>query len=191
LQAQVVEDQRRLAVANRLADLAVTATELLQRKVPVGLDVVGIGLQQVAAIGCPPALPLAQQVVGEIGGEALAPVAAVFGHVNPVAPPVVQHLVGIGGGQDERQAQDSRSQQGEGGHPVAGLPEVLDQGELGVGVGPDQAAVEVQVFPRGGQVGGGKVRVRTAQPDLGLGCRSRLPVECERGGDEIDVVLGL
>ena len=202
LEAQVVEEHGRLAVADRLAGLAVAPAELVEREVPFGSDMVRVGLEAVAAVGRPLALPLLQQMVCEIGGETLAPVAGARIDIDAVAPPVVQHLVGVGGGDDEGQAQDLRPEQGEGGHAVAGLPEVLHQGELGIGIGTDQPAVEVQILAGGGEVVGRQPVIGCAQPHLGLGPGRPLgrtlirrvdpggAIEPEGGGHQIDIVLG-
>ena len=84
-----------------------------QGKVLLLTHVIGIFLQAVAAvIHALPALFL-DQVIGQVAGQAFGPVAAGIIDVDPVAPPVMQNLVGIGGMQDERKADDFRAQQGE------------------------------------------------------------------------------
>ena len=99
--------------------------------------------------------------------------------------------MGIGAVEDEGQADDLGAEEGEGGHAVARLPEVLHQGELGVGIGSEQVAVEGQVVRRGVKVAPGQGLFRSAQIDLGLAMGGGLDVGGEGGGDEIDVVLGL
>src|SRR5262245_50417378 len=85
-----------------------------------------------------PAL-LGDQMVGKIGGEALAPVSAPIDK-NAIAPPVVQELVRIGRMQNERKPDDLLAQQRERGHAVAGLPEILDQRKFGIGIRAKQPA---------------------------------------------------
>ncbi|MCK7523814.1 MAG: hypothetical protein MZV64_42430 [Ignavibacteriales bacterium] len=88
-------------------------------------------------------------MVGEVGRRAprtSCRVAVV--DEDRVAPPVVQDLVRVGRVEDEREADDLRAEQREGRHPVARLPEVLDQRELAVRVRADQAAVHLEVLRR-------------------------------------------
>ncbi len=65
------------------------------------------------------------EVVGEIGGQSLAPVPACKVDEYAVAPPVVQELMRVGRMQDERKPDDLLAQEREGRHAVSGLPEVL------------------------------------------------------------------
>ena len=82
------------------------------------------------------------------------------------------------------------------GHAVAGLPEVLDQRELAVGVGADEPAVHLEVLRRRREVLAGERGVGLAQIDLGLDrggatrppAADRLPVAHQRAADEIDLV---
>ncbi|MBK1701349.1 hypothetical protein CKO22_10580 [Thiococcus pfennigii] len=187
--AQHVEHHHRLAVADRLGGRAVAAAKGADREVARGVDIVHVGLQGVAAVVCTLTLALAQQVVGEVGREALAPVAARVVDVDAVSPPIVEDLVRIGGVQDEGQADDLRAEQRERRHAVAALPEILDQGELGVGIGADQAVVEGEIVGRGREVALGQGRVGRAQVDLGLGHRCRAGVAGEGRGDQVDLVL--
>src|SRR5258708_13310888 len=87
------------------------------------------------------------EVVGEIGGQTLAPVAASKVDEYAVAPPVVQQLLGVGRMQDERKPDDLLAQEREGRHAVARLPEVLHQPELGIRIRPDKPPVHLKAFP--------------------------------------------
>src|SRR3569832_1836705 len=87
-------------------------------------------------------------MIGEIGGEALRPVAAVCVDVYAVAPPVVQYLVRKRAVQDERQADHTRPEQRERRHAVTRLPIVFHEREFAVRIGAEQAA--------GGGGGGGR-----------------------------------
>ena len=108
----------------------------------------------------------------------------------------------VGGGQDERHADHLRPEQGERRHAVAGLPEVLDQRELAVGVGTDEPAVHLEVLRRRREIALGERGVVLAQEDLGLdggiagiagvagiADRPHRPaVAHQRAADEIDLV---
>ena len=189
--AQHVEQHQALAIADGLGRRAVAALKGLEREVLARLNIVRVGLEAVAAVGGPLALPLLEQMIRQVGRQALAPIARPVIDEDAVAPPVMQNLVGIGTLEDEGQANDLGAQQGEGGHAVARLPEILHQGKLGVGVGADEVAVEGQVIRRGVEIALGQLRVRVAQIDLGLAVGRRLAIGDEGGGDEIDVILGL
>jgi hypothetical protein len=89
-----------------------------------------------------PAL-LGDQMIGEISREALAPVAARTIDKDAIAPPIVQELMRIGRMQNEREPDDLLTQQRERGHAIAGLPEVLDQSELGIGIRAEQPAIHL------------------------------------------------
>jgi hypothetical protein len=136
--AQHVEGHQGLAVAHGLARLAVAAAEFGEGEVPFRRYMVGVTLQAVAPVVGPMPRLFLEQVVGEVGGEPLGPVALGVVDIDAVAPPVMQDFVGKGAVDDEGEADDPAAQQGEGGHAVAALPEALHQGELGVGVGADE-----------------------------------------------------
>jgi len=86
-------------------------------------------------LGPLPAL-LSDQMVGEISGQTLAPVSAPIDK-DAIAPPVMQQLMRIGRMQNEREANDLLASNVNEGMPY-GLPEVLDQRELGVRVRTEQ-----------------------------------------------------
>ena len=188
-QAQHVKQHQCLAVAHRLGGGAVAGAEPGERKVLPLAHVVGELLQRVPPVLRPLAALLLEQMVGEVGGQPLGPVAAVVVGVDAVAPPVVQDLVGIGAVQDERQPDHLRPEQGERGHAEAGLPEVLHQGELGIGVAPDQFFVHGEIAAGHIQVPVGQRLVRGAQPDFGIDPSGRAPIAGKACGDEVDLLL--
>ena len=130
-------------------------------------------------------------MVREIGRQPFAPVAARIIDKDGVAPPVVQDLVRVRRVQDERKADDPRPEERERGHAVAGVPEVLDEGELAVGVGADQLAIHLDVLGRGLEVLRRQVGIRSAQERVGRDVTGRTRVLGEGRGDEIDLVHGL
>ena len=76
-------------------------------------------------------------------------------------------------------------------HAVAGLPEVLDQRELAVRVGPDEPAIHLEVVSGGVQILARQRRVRLAQEHHGLGrCGGRI-VLGERRRHQVHLLLGL
>jgi hypothetical protein len=78
------------------------------------------------------------KVVGEIGGEALAPIALAVIDPNGVAPPAVSDLVSQTGLDDERKPDDRASKKRVGRKSVAGGEEILNDGKLLKGVRPNQ-----------------------------------------------------
>ena len=138
LPAQHVKSHQRLAVTDGFGGGAVPGAELGERKIAAVANEIAVFLQRVAPVLRGLARLLLHQVVRHVGRQSFAPVAAGVIDEHRIAPPVVQNLVGIGGRQDEREANDHRSQQRERRHAVTGLPEVLDECELAVGVGADQ-----------------------------------------------------
>ena len=189
LAAQHVKQHQRLAVADGLRGVAVAAAKIAQREVaPVGGEA-GVALQQLAPVFRPPALRLLDQMVGQIGGEPLRPVARARVHPHPVAPPVVQDLVRQRTVQDEGQAQHARPEQGEAGHAVAGLPAVFDHREARVGVGADQRAVEIEVLPHHRQIAFGQRRIVVEQPGVEGDFAVGAGAAGEATGQQVDVVL--
>ncbi len=128
-------------------------------------------------------------MVCQISSEAFAPIAQRGIDVDAVAPPVVDDFVGVGVVDDEGQADDLRAEQGEGGHAVTGFPEVFHQGELGVGIRPEQVGIEGEVALGGGQITFGQMGVRRAQINHGRGFRAAL-IAGEAARNEVDVLLG-
>ncbi len=177
-----------LAVADGLGGRAVAAAELGEREVASAGHVVAVLLDRVAPVRCArPALFL-DQVVGEIRGEALAPVARPVVDEDAVAPPVVQDLVGIRAGEDEREANDARPEQRERRHAVAGLPEVLDERELRVGIRPEESPVHRQVLRGRIQVLARERLVLLPQVHQRLDRACRLAPDLQRAADEVDLV---
>ncbi len=124
------------------------ALKTRQREVILGRDVVRDLLQDGATmIGALAAL-LSDKMVGEISGQTLAPVPARKVDEYAVAPPVVQQFMRVRRMQDERKPDDLIAQEREGRHAVAGLPEVLHQGELGIGIRTQEAAIHLKVLRR-------------------------------------------
>ena len=78
-------------------------------------------------------------------------------------------------------------EQREGGHAVAGLPEVLDQGEFSVRIGSDQAAVHFQVLRGGIEVFAGQRLIGFAQQHECLHCAGRIGVADQRTAHNIDL----
>ncbi len=101
------------------------------------------------------------EMVGEIGGQTLAPVPARNVDEDAVAPPVVQQFMRIRRIQNERKPDDLLAQECEGRHAVAGLPEILHQGELGIGIGAQQAAIHLEILSR-------RIEVTVRQRLIGL-----------------------
>ena len=193
LAAQHVKEHGALAVADRLGGRAVTAAELDERKIAAVPDIIGIAFEHLAPIDPALAGALAQQVIGQVGGEPLGPIAGLVVDIDAVAPPVMKDLVRVGGVDDEGQADDLRSEQREGGHAVAGLPEILDQRELGERIVADQPGIEVDVALRRVQIALCQGGVGLAQIDLGLECGvsgpSAVDIALEGCRDQIDIVL--
>ena len=94
--ANHVPQHQALTVSHRLGGTRVATTKLSQRKIEALLNIGSELLQHIASVLGPPALTFLHQVIGEIGGESFAPVAARIIDVHRVPPPVVEDLVRIG-----------------------------------------------------------------------------------------------
>ena len=186
--AEGVEPHERAAVAHRFGGRAVTAAELGEREVLRGRDVVAVLLQRRAAVDRGLAALLLQQVVGQVGREPLGPVAARLVHEHRVAPPVVQDLVRVRRGEDEREADDLRAEQRERRHAVSGLPEILDEREFPVRIRPDELAVHLEVLRRRGEVLRAQRRIGLVQVDLRLDGAGRLGRQVQGPADDVDLV---
>ena len=148
LLAQHVADHGGLAVADGFRDGIVAALKTRQREVVLRRDVVRDPLQDGATMVGTLAALFSDEVVGEIGGQTLAPVPARKVDEYAVAPPVVQQFMRVRRMQDERKPDDLLAQERERRHAVAGLPEVLHQGELGIGIRAQKAAIHLKVLRR-------------------------------------------
>ncbi len=84
-----------LAIPHRLAGTIVASAEIAQREVFPGRYIFTIHLQGVPTVLAPFALLFLKIVIGQVGGQPLAPVARLLVHVDRVAPPVVQDLVRV------------------------------------------------------------------------------------------------
>ncbi len=98
--------------------------------------------------------------------------------------------MGVRGGEDPGKTNDLRPQQGEARHPVAGLPEVLDQCERGPGERRKHRLVQRQVALRRIEVAAGEQRVGRAQERHELDGTGLLPDLGPRAGDQIDLLHG-
>src|SRR5215471_8161402 len=98
-----------------------------RREVVLGRDVIRDPLQDGATMVGALAALFSDEVVGQIGGQALAPVPAGKVDEYAVAPPVVQEFMRVRRMQDERKPDDLLAQEREGRHAVSGLPEVFYQ----------------------------------------------------------------
>ena len=101
-----MEDHRRLAVADRRGRAGVARAERGEGEVVARPHVVGVLLEQVAPVLGPLALLLLAQVVGEVGGQPLAPVAA---DASGGKTPLPHQLWRISWGQEERRMNGKRS----------------------------------------------------------------------------------
>ncbi len=101
----------------------------------------------------------------------------------------MQDFVGIGGVQDERQTDHLRAEQGKRRHAVTGLPEILHQGELGVGVRAQQCLIQSQIIVGSVQITLRQGGIRLPQIDLGLHGSVGPGIEMEGRGDQVDVIL--
>ena len=135
-----------LAVADGRRRCVGAGQELAQRELVVVGHVVGIALQRRAPVVIARTALLGDQVVGHVRRQPFTPVAGVEVDKDTVAPPVVEQLVRVGRVQDEREADYLWSEQCERWHAVARFPEVLHEGELGVGVGPNEVLVHLHVL---------------------------------------------
>ena len=185
-----MKPHERLAIAHGFGGGTVPRAKLAQRKVPRFLHIVAVLLQRAPTVLLALAPLFLDQMIGHIGGQTLAPVAGRVVHEHRIAPPVVENLVRIGRGENEREPNDRRSQQGEGRHAVTGFPEILHQRELLVRVGTDQVAVHLDVLSRGRQVLGCQGVICRAQKDLRADRASGLLVGLERSPHDIDLVHG-
>ncbi len=188
VQPQRVIAHQRLAVPDRLGGRAVALAELGEREVAARAHVIAVLLQRRAPVlGGRPALFL-DEVVGEVGRQAFAPVAGAVVDEHGVAPPVVQDFVRVRRVDDEGEPDDLRAEQREGRHPVAGFPEVLDQRELAVRVRADQAAVHLEVLGRGRQVLPGDRGVPFVQVHQRLDGPGAVLELVQRAADDVDLV---
>ncbi len=92
-------------------------------------------------------------------------------------------------GQDEREAHDLAAEQRERRHAVAGLPEVLDERELRVGVGPEQLRIHRDVGAGRVEVLRGQSVVALSKERNGLDAVDNLLRLDPRSGDEPDFFL--
>ena len=189
-QAQHMEQHQPLVVAHRLGGGVMAAAKIGQGKGPGFGDEIGKALQGRPAMLGALALLLLEQMIGQIGSQPFAPVALGIVWIDTVAPPVVEDLMGIGGMEDKGQPDDPGAQQGKGGHSIAALPEVLHQGEFGIGVGSQQAAIEIQIMGGGLQIASGQGRVVLAQKGQGPGRLGGAGILLEGTGDQVDILLG-
>ena len=185
LLAQHVEDHGGPPVADGFGDGVMAAHEARQREVVLRRDVVRDPLQDGAAMVGTLAALLGDEMVGEVGGQPLAPVAAREVDEDAVAPPVVQQFMRIRSVQDERKPDDLLAQQREGRHAVAGLPKILHQGELGIRIGPKEAAIHLEVLRRGVEVTVRQRLVGLAQERHGLHGAGVLGIFGEWRGDQV------
>ena len=153
-----VPEHQALAVAHRLGRRGGPAAELHQREVRTSGDIRELleGRATVERVLRP---MFCEEMIGHIGREPLGPVATVFGHRRRVAPPSVEDLVGIAAREHPGKADDLGTEQGEPGHSVACIPEVLDEGETFEGVGREHRFVEEEGALRRGRVAIGEARV--------------------------------
>ena len=148
LLAQHVPDHGGLPVADGFGDGIMAALETRGRKVILRRDVVRDPLQdRTAMIGALAAL-FSDEMVGEIGGQTLTPVPARKVDEYAITPPVVQQFMGVRRVQNKRKPDDLLAQEREGRHAVARLPEILHQGELGIGIRAQKAPIHIQVLRR-------------------------------------------
>ena len=180
-----------LSVSDGLAHRSVAAPEVAQGQVATGGDIVVVLLEHRAAMLTALAPLLLHEVIGEVGRKALSPVPLFVVDEDTVAPPVVEYLVGIGGVKNEGKAYDLRTEKSEGWHAVAGLPEILDESELPVGIGPEESGVHAYVLQRGVEIAPGQCVVGLPEEYHGLDSRGRPEVFREEPGDKVDLVLGL
>ena len=93
--------------------------------------------------------------------------------------------------QNKGEANHPGTQQGEGGHAVAGFPEVFHQRKFGIGIRPDEVAVHFQILAGHFQVFAGQAFVRCAQEGIhGYGPHLAL-VFGERSGHQVHFFHGM
>ncbi len=97
------------------------------------------------------------QVIGDIGGQPLGPVAPGVVHPYPVSPPGMSDLVPQAGPDDERELHHRAAQKSPGGEAVAGGKKIFRHGELGKGIKAKQVAVKFKIVFCRGQVGAGEL----------------------------------
>ena len=131
-----------------------------------------------------PAL-LGEQMVGEIGGQTLAPVSACRSDENAVAPPIVQQFVRIGRGQNKRKPDDLLAQQRKRRHAVAGFPKILHKGEFGIRVRAQKIAIHIQILRRGVEITLRQRRIGFAQERVGFHRAGVLGIFRKGCGDEM------
>ena len=93
-----------------------------------------------------PAATSLQQVIRQVAGQSLRPVAACRVDIHIVAEPLVYDFMGQGGFHDKGQLYHLPTQEGEGGHGIARGQHVFHDGKALVGIGREQAFVQVQIF---------------------------------------------
>jgi hypothetical protein len=187
-QAQHVIRHQRLAVADRLSRGALARAERGEREVAAVLDVVAVLLQRRAAVLVAGPPLLGDEVVRHVGRQSLAPVTGTIVDEDRIPPPVVEDFVRVGRVDDEREPDDLAAEQRECGHAVARLPEVLDEGELPVGVRPDELTVHLEVLRRRCQVLRRRRVVSVMQVDERLDRTGDVAPDVQRAADEVDLV---
>ena len=95
--------------------------------------------------------------------------------------------MGIGGFQNEGEANDLLAQKCERGHAVAGFPEILDQRELAEGIVADHGFVKCQISFRGIQIARGEIAIGRAQISQQVHVAAAHAVGGEVGGDQVDL----
>ncbi len=130
-----------LAVPYSLRGRGMPGAEFRKREIFAGRDIVGIFLQGRSPVVASLSSVLGYQVIGQIGRKPLAPVAFFVIHKNSVAPPVMEYLVRVRGINYKGEAYYFGAQQGKRRHPVAGIPEILYQGEFPVGIAAQQPGI--------------------------------------------------
>jgi hypothetical protein len=140
-----VEEHQTFSVAYGLRRRRLAGAEFGEWKILARGHHIRVFLERGAAVGGALAPLLGKEVIGHVGGQPLTPVAVFESHIDRVPPPVVKQFVGVRGGENPRESNDSWAEEGETGHPVPCFPEVLDQGKRGVGVGRQHSLVKVEV----------------------------------------------
>ena len=161
--AQHVPYHRALAIADSLGRCIVAGAEFTQWKIILRGHVVRHALQDIATVGTALAPLFLHQVIGQVGGEAFAPIPAANVDEDPVAPPIVQEFVGIRRGQNEWETDDLLTQQGEARHAVACFPKIFHQCELTVRIRTQQRVVHLQILRGRVQIAGGERLIRGPQ----------------------------
>ena len=183
---QHVPEHEGLAIAHRLRCRRAARGELGQREIGFLGDIIAIARQHVLAVFGAAAVHFAEQVVGQIGRQPFAPVAAFVVWINAVAPPVVQQFMGVGRFEDEGETDHPGAEQGERGHAVAGFPEVLHQRELGEGIFAEQGLVKLQIAFGGVEIADRQIGIGRAQVGQGFDVAGHLRILGELRGDQMD-----